>query len=80
MSAANDTQKHGSNDRKPEAGNLRIVVDPRKCKLSGECMRVCPHDAIYVKDGCAVIDQEKCDQGGICIAACPNGAIHFASR
>lgn len=51
------------------------MVAPKKCKLSGECFKVCPFDAIYVKNGEAVIDCEKCDLDGICIPACPNGAI-----
>jgi heterodisulfide reductase subunit A-like polyferredoxin len=54
---------------------VKIVVDPKKCTLSGECFKVCPLDAIYVKDGKAVIDCEKCDLDGICIPTCPNGAI-----
>lgn len=59
--------------------NVRIVVDPDKCTLSGECMKVCPLEAIYVEGNTAVIDHDKCDRDGICIAACPNGAIHFAT-
>jgi len=63
-----------------ENANLRIIVDPGKCKLSGECMKVCPRGAIRAEGGKAVIDQDKCDLDGICIAACPNGAIHFITN
>jgi len=79
VKAGNDPPERGTNSSKGEDENVRIVVDPGKCRLSRECMKVCPHDAIFVKDGSAVIDQEKCDRDGICITACPNGAIHFAS-
>jgi NAD-dependent dihydropyrimidine dehydrogenase PreA subunit len=53
----------------------RVVVDPRKCVLSGECFKVCPQKAISIRDGKAWIDPSKCDLDGVCIPACPKGAI-----
>lgn len=52
-----------------------IVIDPAKCRLSGECIKICPQQAIFVKDGKAVIDHKKCDLDGMCIPACPMDAI-----
>lgn len=57
--------------------NIKVLIDPKKCQLSGECFKVCPQKAIYTKKGKAIIDQKKCDQDGICIPACPNDAISF---
>ena len=54
---------------------VKVVIDAEKCRLSGECMKVCPEKAIYVKNGKAVIDYDKCTLDGICIPACPNEAI-----
>jgi len=54
---------------------IKVVIDQDKCKLSGECIKVCPQKAIFVKDSKASIDYEKCDSDGICIPACPEGAI-----
>ena len=54
---------------------IKVVINPDKCKLSGECIKVCPQKAIFIKDGKASIDYEKCDSDGICIPACPQGAI-----
>lgn len=54
---------------------MKIIIDPNKCKLSSECMKVCPQKAISIKDGKAVIDYEKCDSDGMCITVCPEGAI-----
>ena len=56
---------------------VKVVIDAEKCRLSGECMKVCPEKAIYVKDGKAVIDYDKCILDGICIPACPNEAIQL---
>jgi iron only hydrogenase large subunit-like protein len=52
-----------------------IHVDRDKCEGRMKCMRVCPTQAIRVKDGKAVIKEEKCIDCGECITACPNNAI-----
>ena len=52
-----------------------ILIDPAKCQLSGECIKICPQQAIVVKKGKAAIDPKRCDLDGMCIPACPNGAI-----
>jgi Fe-S-cluster-containing hydrogenase component 2 len=54
---------------------MKIIINPDKCKLSGECIKVCPQKAISVKDGKAVIDYERCDADGMCVPACPQDAI-----
>jgi Fe-S-cluster-containing hydrogenase component 2 len=56
-------------------GDKRIIIDSSKCKLSGECMKVCPQKAIILKNGATTIDYDKCDADGMCIPACPEGAI-----
>jgi MinD superfamily P-loop ATPase len=55
--------------------HIRIVVDPDKCIMSGECLRLCPVDAIVVGEGKAFILCERCNLDGLCIAACPHNAI-----
>lgn len=45
------------------------------CLGLGTCEKVCPFDAIHVKDGVAVVDEEKCVACGKCVAACPRGII-----
>lgn len=54
---------------------IKVVIYQDKCKLSGECIKVCPQKAISVKDSKTSIDYEKCDSDGICIPTCPEGAI-----
>ena len=56
---------------------MKITINPDKCELSGECIKVCPQKAIFVKDGKAVIDYEKCDLDGMCVPACPQDAIEL---
>ena len=56
---------------------MKIVIDLRKCRGSGECVKVCPHGALTLVDGKAVIDHARCDLDGLCIPACPHGAVRY---
>jgi NAD-dependent dihydropyrimidine dehydrogenase PreA subunit len=54
-----------------------FYIDPSACNGCGECIRICPNDALrYDSDGKAEIDQSKCTQCGKCVEVCPNSAIY----
>ncbi len=52
-----------------------VSVDADKCDGRMRCLRVCPTQAIRIRNGKAVILEEKCIDCGECITACPNEAI-----
>ncbi len=45
------------------------------CFGLGDCMAVCPVDAVCIKDGIARIITHKCIGCGRCVKVCPNGII-----
>lgn len=45
------------------------------CLGYGDCVKVCPQGAIYIKDAVARVDREKCIGCGICVRECPNHII-----
>jgi hypothetical protein len=45
------------------------------CVGCGECVEVCPVDAIHMEDDKSVLDREKCIGCASCVAACPNMAL-----
>ena len=45
------------------------------CLGFGDCAKVCPQDAIIIKDGLARVDKSKCIGCGICTKACPDHII-----
>lgn len=52
---------------------------PQSCEYGclgmGTCVKVCPFDAIRIKDGVAVVEQERCRACGKCVDVCPRGLI-----
>ena len=52
-----------------------IRIDTEKCEGRMHCMRVCPTQAIRVRNGKAAIIEEKCIDCGECITVCPHDAI-----
>lgn len=45
------------------------------CLGFGDCLKTCPHSAIFLRDGVAVVDQQKCIGCSLCVAACPKDII-----
>ncbi len=53
---------------------MAVNVDKGKCTGSGECVDVCPVEALSLEDGKAVVNDE-CIDCGSCVDVCPNGAL-----
>jgi Fe-S-cluster-containing hydrogenase component 2 len=56
------------------AGVYVAVVDTGSCIGCGFCQRVCPVQAIEVKDT-ALVDEKRCIGCGRCVQECPRGAV-----
>ena len=52
-----------------------IRIDTKKCDGRMKCLRICPTQAIRIRNEKAVIIEEKCIDCGECITVCPQGAI-----
>ncbi|MBA7508829.1 Na(+)-translocating ferredoxin:NAD(+) oxidoreductase complex subunit B [subsurface metagenome] len=52
---------------------------PYGCLGFGDCVAVCPNDAISIdkKRKVAVIDPDKCTGCGLCVSKCPKNIIHL---
>lgn len=50
------------------------------CLGYGDCISVCPEDAICVDKEIAVINSERCIGCGLCVKACPNNLIVIRSE
>lgn len=51
-----------------------IQLDIEKCVGCAHCMRVCPTEAIRIRDGKAILNEALCIDCGECIRACPHHA------
>lgn len=56
-----------------------VVVDPILCSGCGNCVELCPYDALSLarQEGRRVstVDHNRCMGCGVCVAVCPNSAI-----
>jgi ferredoxin len=55
---------------------MAVKIDKNKCIACGACVKVCPVDAITIKET-AVVDEETCIECGACINECPVEAIEL---
>jgi ferredoxin len=51
-------------------------VDKGKCTACGNCVEVCPCEAITLED-IAKIDEKECTECGVCVDECPSDAIRI---
>lgn len=52
---------------------MRVL--PERCTGCGECIVVCPQDAIFMQNGCAIITNARCTECMSCQQVCPSNAI-----
>jgi Fe-S-cluster-containing hydrogenase component 2 len=57
-----------------------FTVDASRCNGCLACMRVCPTQAIRVRDGRAAVRQELCIDCGSCLTACSRGVFAPTTR
>ena len=57
--------------------NPVVFTNQARCKDCYRCIRVCPVNAIGIRDGQAYVDQTRCISCGTCIRECPQGAKSF---
>jgi len=57
--------------------NQIVFTNKAKCRDCYRCIRVCPVNAIGLRDGQAYVDESKCISCGTCIRECPQGAKTF---
>lgn len=54
---------------------MAAQVDKKKCTGCGDCVEVCPSEAIRLEDEKAVVDEGECVDCGACEDECMNDAI-----
>ena len=57
-----------------------VTIRYQDCTGCGDCVSVCPNDAIIIQNGVAAIDQAICAGCCTCVDACPEGAIFAAAE
>ncbi|MCK4986589.1 MAG: 4Fe-4S binding protein, partial [Desulfobacterales bacterium] len=55
-------------------------TDEDECIGCGECVAICPVDALKLEDDISVVDKEWCIGCGVCATTCPSGAVKIINR
>ncbi len=57
-----------------------VAYQEEACAVCGECVEVCPTDALLLIDGRLDLSVEKCIGCGLCVSRCPNNALTMIPR
>ena len=63
--------------RSAQMNGIRFTDCDYGCLGLGSCVKVCPENAITVKDGIAAVDPRKCVGCGLCAKTCPRNLIEL---
>jgi uncharacterized Fe-S center protein len=58
-------------------GSVRPRLDPDRCEACGDCVDVCPEDAVELREGLARFDHDRCSGCAECIGVCSHGALQI---
>jgi Na+-translocating ferredoxin:NAD+ oxidoreductase subunit B len=69
----------------PNPGELvtahyRSLIDGDLCTGCGECIEICPMEAIRDENGISKLTEKRCIGCGLCVNRCPVGAISMVER
>lgn len=69
----------------PNPGELftsdyRSAIDGQRCTGCGECIEICPMDAIEDADGVSMVMAQRCIGCGLCVDRCPVESISMEER
>ena len=55
-------------------------TDQEQCTGCGDCVTVCPVDAVSMSNDSPIVDEEWCIGCGVCVNGCPSGAARLRPR
>jgi pyruvate formate lyase activating enzyme len=60
--------------------DVDMFLRPDRCTVCGDCLSICPPNAISLNDHTVLVDRELCDVCGECVETCLTGALEIAGR
>jgi pyruvate formate lyase activating enzyme len=58
----------------------QLIFRPARCILCGDCLEVCPQEAVSRRADEILIDRARCRVSGACAAVCPADALQVVGR
>ncbi|UCD07996.1 MAG: glycyl-radical enzyme activating protein [Dehalococcoidales bacterium] len=60
--------------------SAEIAYYPEKCNLCGDCIPVCPGNALTSGDESVIINRKLCDNCGLCVSICYSEALNLVGE
>jgi pyruvate formate lyase activating enzyme len=57
-----------------------LLFRPDRCTSCGDCIPVCPSQAISLTEGAITVDWKRCELTGACVEVCLPGALELVGR
>lgn len=68
----------GCQNPEGQRGGRELLFRPDRCTACGDCVPVCPQEALCLEDGELRVDRDRCDLSGACVKVCLPGALEFS--
>jgi NAD-dependent dihydropyrimidine dehydrogenase PreA subunit len=60
--------------------NYYSKIDSGSCDACGQCIEMCPMEALTINHDCSSVDLDRCIGCGVCVSTCPNDAIELKKK
>jgi formate hydrogenlyase subunit 6/NADH:ubiquinone oxidoreductase subunit I len=72
--------KNAASPSMAASSSFVISLEKGDCSGCGDCVEICPMDALAMEDDVAALDSDRCIGCGLCISRCPTGALKLEPR
>jgi len=60
--------------------NYYSKIDTELCEACGQCIEICPMEALSINDNYSSVNLDRCIGCGVCVSTCPNNAIELKKK
>jgi len=74
------TVKNAASPSMAASSSFIAIVDQEECMGCGDCVGMCPMEALSIEGDIVVRDDNRCIGCGLCVSTCPTNALRLEAR